>query len=161
MLANRMQFKVQWYGVFHPNQFGGVRQHSTEDTGVYLTHIVKTSWAKGLKTSMVAFDLTQFFPSLNHTALIAILRLLGFPPEVCNFFQSYLVGHAMSYSWNGEMSDKMPADIGVGQGSAESPILSTLYLVPVMRIFEKCIRAAITTLMSYVNNGSLIVQSRT
>src|SRR5437879_3793507 len=31
MLANQMQFEVQKYGIFHPNQFRGVRQHSTED----------------------------------------------------------------------------------------------------------------------------------
>src|SRR5205807_2389818 len=66
MLANRMQFEAQKHSIFHPNQFGGIRQHSTEDAGVFLTHIVRAGWAKGLKTSVVAFDLAQFFPSVNH-----------------------------------------------------------------------------------------------
>src|SRR5437660_725839 len=41
MLANRLQFEAQKFSIFHPNQFGGVRQHSTEDAGIYLTHIVR------------------------------------------------------------------------------------------------------------------------
>jgi hypothetical protein len=53
----------------------------------------------------------------------------------------------------------MRADVGVGQGSALSPILSALYLVPVMHIFEQRIAVGQCTLISYVNDGSLIVQS--
>lgn len=49
MLANQMQLEAQKHSIFHPNQFGGVHQHSTEDVGVYLMHIVKAGWAKGLK----------------------------------------------------------------------------------------------------------------
>jgi hypothetical protein len=33
MLSNRLQFEAAEHGVLHPNQFGGVRQNSTKDTG--------------------------------------------------------------------------------------------------------------------------------
>jgi hypothetical protein len=45
-----------------------------EDAGVFLTHLIHAGWMKGLKTSMVAFDIMQFFPLLNHTLLINILK---------------------------------------------------------------------------------------
>jgi hypothetical protein len=64
MLSNRPQFEAAEHGVLHPNQFGGFRQNSTEDAGCFLTHIVHAGWHAKLKTSMVAFDLAQFFPSL-------------------------------------------------------------------------------------------------
>lgn len=48
MLANRMQFEAIRFGLLDPNQFGGVQQHSTEDAGVYLTHIVKARKQFGL-----------------------------------------------------------------------------------------------------------------
>ena len=52
--------------IFHPNQLSGVRQRSTEDAGLFLTHLVRAGWTTGLKTSVLAFDVAQFFPSLNH-----------------------------------------------------------------------------------------------
>ena len=89
-----------------------------------MTHYVRAGWARGLKTSVVAFDLAQFFPSLNHEVLLAIIRKLGFPQNVITFFESYLVGRRTVYSWNAFRSDPRQADVGVGQGSALSPVLS-------------------------------------
>ena len=59
MIANCLQFEAAKEGILHPCRFGGVRQNSTEDAGIYLTHLVHAGWAKGLKTSMVTFDLAQ------------------------------------------------------------------------------------------------------
>jgi len=86
------------YNIVDPNQFGGIRQRSTEDAGLYLTHLVCTGWARGLKTSVIAVDIAQFFSSINHDALMAILRKQGFLPLVVNFFASYLVGRSTSYT---------------------------------------------------------------
>jgi retron-type reverse transcriptase len=73
-VSNRIQFDCVKHGVFQSNQFGGIMQRSTKDAGLYLTHLVKAGWARGLKTSVIAFDIAQFFPSLNHDMLMAILR---------------------------------------------------------------------------------------
>jgi len=73
MLSNRIQHDMIAYDIVDPNQFGGICQRSTEDAGLYLTHLVRTGWAQGLKTSVIAFDIAQFFPSINHDALMAIL----------------------------------------------------------------------------------------
>jgi hypothetical protein len=91
MLSNRLQFEAAEHGVLHPNQFGGVHQNSTKDAGCFLTHIVQAGWRAKLKTSMVAFDLAQFFPFINHDVLLSILDKQGFAPEVVVFFKSYLV----------------------------------------------------------------------
>ncbi|KDR64959.1 hypothetical protein GALMADRAFT_82479, partial [Galerina marginata CBS 339.88] len=137
MISNRIQFDSVKHDVFHPNQVGGVRQRSTEDAGLYLTHIVRAGWAKGLKTSVLAFDLAQFFPSINHDVLLAVLPKLGFPPNVVKFFASYLVGRSTQYAWNAFVSPHRSADVGVGQGSALSPVLSALTLTLIMRLFEQ------------------------
>jgi hypothetical protein len=52
-----------------------------------------------LKTSMVAFDLAQFFPSINHDVLLSILDKQGFMPAVVAFFKSYLVKQFTHYTW--------------------------------------------------------------
>jgi hypothetical protein len=91
MLSNRLQFEAPEHGVLHPNQFGGVCQNSTKDAGCFLTHVIHAGWHAKLKISVVAFDLAQLFPSINHDVLLSILDKQGFAPEVVAFFRSYLV----------------------------------------------------------------------
>jgi hypothetical protein len=157
MLSNRLQFEAAKHEVLHPNQFGGVCQNSTKDTGCFLTHIVCAGWHAKLKTSVVAFDLAQFFPSINHDVLLSILDKQGFAPEVVAFFRSYLVDRFTRYAWDNELSPEFPSSVGVVQGSALSPILSALCLAPLLKEFEHRVRVVV--LISYVNNGTIIVQS--
>jgi hypothetical protein len=113
-LSNRLQFEAAEHGVLHPNQFGGVFQNSAEDAGCFLTHIVQAGWRAKLKTSMVAFDLAQFFPSINHDILLSILDKQGFTPEVVAFFKSYLVNQFTCYAWDNDLSLDFPLSVGVG-----------------------------------------------
>ncbi len=116
MIANHLQFDAVKVGVFHPNQLGSMIQQSTEDAGLILTHIVHVGWAKGLKTSVVMFDIVQFFPSLNHNLLVKLFCKQGFAPELICFFVNYLVNQQTCYCWNTFVSDPLQADVGVGQG---------------------------------------------
>jgi hypothetical protein len=70
IISTWLQFDSVKFGVFHSNQLGGIQQRSTEDAGLFLTHLVKAGWAQGLKMSVVAFDIAQFFPLLNHEMLM-------------------------------------------------------------------------------------------
>jgi hypothetical protein len=51
-------------------------------------------------------------------------------PEVVVFFKSYLVDQFTCYAWDDNLSPEFPSSIGVGQGSALSPILLALCLAP-------------------------------
>jgi len=74
------------------------------------------------------FNISQFFPSLNHKLLVLILEKAGFDPRVSTFFANYLAKRRTSYTWNTFSSPMFDVNIGVGQGSALSPILSSLSL---------------------------------
>ena len=41
MVARQLQFDAVKYGILHSNQLEGVAQQSTEDAGVFLTHLVQ------------------------------------------------------------------------------------------------------------------------
>jgi hypothetical protein len=159
MLSNRLQFEAAKHGVLHPDQFGVVCQNSTNNAGCFLTHVVQAGWCAKLKTSMVAFDLAQFFPSINHDGLLSILHKQGFAPGVVMFFKSYLVNQFTCYTWDDDLSPEFPSSIGVGQGSALSPILSALCLAPLLKEFERRVHVAV--LISYVDDSAIIVQSDT
>ena len=116
---------------------GGLKFKSTIDARVALTHIVRSGWAKGKTTSTLAFDISQFFPFLNHHLLTLILEKIGLEPRVSSFFTNYLVKRKTNYVWNDLLSPDFKINIGVGQGSALSPILSALYLTLFLYILEK------------------------
>jgi len=50
----------------HLSQLGELKFKSTTDAGVALTHIAHLGWVKNKMTSTLTFDISQFFPSLNH-----------------------------------------------------------------------------------------------
>jgi len=41
----------------HPNQLRGLKQHSTTNTDLFLTHLIHTSWVTGLHMSTLVFDI--------------------------------------------------------------------------------------------------------
>jgi len=132
VIAERLQFIVVSNNFIHPSQLRGLKSKSTINAGVALTHIVWSGWTKGRNTSTLAFDIAQFFPSLNHHFLILVLEKAGLDSKVSNFFASYLIQRSTKYSWNNLSSPSFDINVGVGQGSTLSPILSTLYISPVM-----------------------------
>jgi len=107
------------------------------DAGIVLTHIVHSEWVKGKSTSSLAFNISQFFLSLNHKLLTLIIEKVGLDPKVTSFFANYLVKRKTSYVWNDFSSPSFEVNVGVGQGSALSSILSALYLTPFLYILEK------------------------
>jgi len=160
MISNHLQLDMIKFDLVHPNQVGGVCQRSTEDAGLFLTHLVCTGWAKGKKTSVVAFDIAQFFSSLNHAMLLAILWKQGFLSVVTKFFASYLVDRFTAYMWGLFCSGPCQADIGVGQGSALLPVLSALYIAPVMKLYHMNPVSLKISLLSFVDDGTVAAQSK-
>ena len=162
VIAERIQFTVTANDFIHPSQLGSLKFKSTADAGITLTHIVQSGWVKGKSTSTLAFDISQFFPSLNHCLLVLILEKAGLNPKVTNFFANYLVRRSTKYLWNEFLSPSFMVDVGVGQGSALSPILSTLYLSPLIYILEKrCKNLNLPiSILSFIDDGLFIVQNK-
>ena len=163
VITERVQFIVAKNNFIHLCQLGRLKYKSTIDVGVALTHIVRLGWTKGKITSTLAFDISQFFPSLNYHLLTSILYKAGLEPKVVMFFANYLVQRKTNYIWNNLQSPDFEVNIGVGQGSALSPILSTLYLTPFFYILEKrLLNLNISiSMLSFVDNRLIIAQNRT
>jgi len=160
--VERLQFIVVHNNFIHPSQLGGLKFKSTTDAGVALTHIVQSGWSKGKSSSSLTFDISQFFPSLNHNLLSRILDKAGFDSKVMSFFANYLVSRRTKYMWNDFSFPQFDINVGVSQGSALSPILSSLYLSLFLYILEnmlKNLRIPVSILF-FVDNGLIIAQNK-
>ena len=132
------------------------------DADIALMHIIHLGWVKNLSTSTLAFDIAQFFPSLNYYLLSLILEKVGFDLWVVKFFSNYLISRKTHYFWNSFTSPSFDVNVGVGQGSALSPILSALYLSSFLHILEnhlKILKIPIS-ILSFIDNSLLIAQSK-
>jgi len=83
-------------------------------------------------------------------------------PKVTDFFANYLAQRSTKYLWNDLSSPFFEVNIRVCQGSVLFPILSTLYLSPLLYILEnrlKNLNIPISILF-FVDDGLFIVQNK-
>ena len=97
VIGKRLQFQVTSNNFIHPSQLGSLKFKSTIDAGIALTYIIHSGWVKNISTSTLAFDIAQFFLSLNYHLLTRILKKAGLDNHVVNFFANYLVGRKTNY----------------------------------------------------------------
>ena len=130
VIGDRFQFHMMSNNFIHQSQLGRLKFKFTSDAGVALTYFIHMGQVKNFSTNTLAFDIFQFFPSL-------ILEKVEFDIHVIKFFSNYLVERKTHYFWNNFSFPYFNINIGVGQGSALSPILSALYLSPFLHTLEK------------------------
>ena len=125
-------------------------------------HIIQPGWTKNKSTSTLAFNISQFFLSLNHRLLMQIICIAGLDTQVVNFFSNYLIDRKTNYLWNSFSSPIFNINVGVGQGSALSPILSALYLSSFLYILEKWLKnlKIPISIISFIDDGLLISQDK-
>jgi len=162
MIGEHLQFLMISNNFIHLCQLGGLKQRFTTNVRVALTHFICSGWVKNLSTSMLAFDIFQFFPFLNHQLLSLIMDKAGLDYKVSTFFKNYLVRRKTKYLWNDFLSPLCSVDVGVGQGSALSLMLSSLYLSSIFHILEKCLKILKIpiSIISFVDNGLFISQNK-
>ena len=99
---------------------------------------------------------------VNHRLLVLILEKAGLDAKVTNFFANYLIQRSTNYLWNNLSSPSFEVNVGVSQGSTLSPILSTLYLSPLIYIIEKKFENLNLpiSILSFVDNGLFVVQNK-
>lgn len=136
-ISKRLQVQAIFSAFIYPNQVEELKQRSSVNTGLYLTHLIYTGWIKNIHTSILVFDVTQFFLSLNHQLLLIILDKVGFDMNISHFFLNYLINRSTQYVWNNFTSPSFRTDIDVGQRSALSLVFLALYITPIFHIFQK------------------------
>ena len=162
VIGDRLQFHMISNNFIYQSQLGGLKFKSTSNMGIMLTHFICMGWVRNLLTSILAFDISQFFLSLNYWLLTLILGKVDLDPRVVKFFSNYLVGGRTQYFWNSFSSLFFNVNIGVDQGLALSPILSAIYLTSFLHILEKHLKILKIpiSILFFVDNSLLVAQSK-
>ena len=89
MIAKRLQYDGIAHGLFHKGQFGGIQKHSTMDVGIVLMDMISEARDRGLFMTVLAVDIAQFFPSIQHNVMVKLLIKQGFSDKTANLIGSF------------------------------------------------------------------------
>ena len=97
VIGEHLQFQSISNNFIYPSQLDGLKQRPTANIGIALAYFICMGWVRNIITSTLAFDIVQFFSSLNYCLLPHILSKAGFDPKVKYFFSNYLVRRKNQY----------------------------------------------------------------
>jgi len=104
VISKRLQTQSITLNFVHPNQLGGLKQHLTTNANIFLTYLIHSEWVKDFQINTLAFDIAQFFLSLNHQLLSLILNKASLNMRISTFFFNYLINRKTQYMWNNFVS---------------------------------------------------------
>ncbi|EUC56479.1 reverse transcriptase from mobile element jockey protein, partial [Rhizoctonia solani AG-3 Rhs1AP] len=156
VIANRLIFEAGKFDLIPQSQFGGRDLTSCTDAGLCLMHDIRTLWAKGKYVSLLTMDVSGYFNNIDHARLTYTLDRLGYANEICQWISSYLTNRTAQPKVDNVLCDPIALpSVGVPQGSPLSPILSSLYSIPLL-----CsIQDTNAHTFAYIDDFSILVYS--
>ncbi|KAG9088664.1 hypothetical protein FRC06_001931, partial [Ceratobasidium sp. 370] len=133
IITSRILFEVGKHNLVPFSQFGGRDASSCTDAGLAMVHDIQSFWKNAEKTSLLTLDIKGYFNNINHARLLRNMSTLGFSEPLCNWLRSYLSDRTVQIRIDSHLCAPVSiAPVGVPQGSPLSPILSTIYTLPLL-----------------------------
>lgn len=126
-------------GILPPQQSAFRQNHSTTTVCVAVLDDILRELDEGNNTALVMLDMTKAFDTLEHSLIIAKLRLYGFDDVLVSWFASYL-SHRRQYVRLDDFHSSGLREVssGVPQGSILGPILFNLYIADLSQVIKHC-----------------------
>jgi len=123
-----------------------------------MVHTVQTCVKSSHIAALLLFDIQGFFNNLHVGRLVHVFRLLGFALSLCDWVRSFLTNCRITLSLNGEPLLEVVLNHGTPQGSPLSPILSAIYILPLLCLTEAW---QFRSMSSYVDDGAIVATGTT
>jgi hypothetical protein len=111
-----------------PNQFGFRTRNQTTHVVHSLLNTVAENAINNHCTIATFIDLSKAFDCLQYDKLYKKMEGLNFADSTINWFKSYLSDRKQCVAVEGELSDWLPMELGVPQGSILGPVLFLMYI---------------------------------
>jgi hypothetical protein len=124
VVAERISYAVETYGLLPANHFGARKQRSAEQALLLLQERIYTAWRSKKVVSLVSFDVKGAYNGVYKDRLLQRLAARGIPPDLVNWIGAFCSERTATIVVNGQASAVRELEqAGLPQGSPLSPIL--------------------------------------
>jgi hypothetical protein len=124
VVAERISFAVETYGLLPTNHFGAKKQRSAERALLLLQERIYTAWRGRKVVSLVSFDVKGVYNGVYKDRLLQWFMARGILSQVVNWVNAFCSGRTATIVVNGQASEVSELEqAGLPQGSPLSPIL--------------------------------------
>ena len=113
--------------IFHPNLHGYRKNRSTQTALVQMYDRWVKAAAVGQVSGVVLLDLSAAFDLVDPTILLAKLKIYGVGEDVLHWVESYLTDRQQGVWIDHVLSEFLPCEVGVPQGSILGPLLFLIF----------------------------------
>lgn len=129
LIKNQIMEHLNLNSLIAHRQSGFRSMHSTTTALLKISDDIKRALDKKMIAVLILLDFTKAFDSVVHKLLCDKLQLqFSFDESAVNLIMDYLSGRMQAVSIDGVMSDYLPVNRGLPQGSVLGPILFLLFI---------------------------------
>ncbi|CUA77651.1 RNA-directed DNA polymerase from mobile element jockey [Rhizoctonia solani] len=133
VITKRLIHEAGSHNIIPHAQFGGRDITSCTDAGLCMIHDIKAQHLRKKAVTLLTLDVSGYFNNVDHSHLIYTMKRLGYTSQICNWLKSYLSHRTAQFCIDGTLCPHIQLPpVGIPQGSPLSPILSSLYSIPLL-----------------------------
>ena len=149
IVAKIIYGKMAKYMLVPTTQFEGRNASSTLDAGLMLLHDIQATHKSKMRAGLLLFNIQGYLDHINHDRLITVFKDLGFAPELTSWLKSFL---RVQLKFNGKTSDPFDFTVDTPQGSPVSPVLSTIFTLPLLHKMKEWTNSSLGI---YIDDGAI------
>ncbi|OBS15371.1 hypothetical protein FPOA_13812 [Fusarium poae] len=124
VIADRISYAVETFGLLPTNHFGGRKQRSAEQALLLLQEHIYKAWRNRKVLSLISFDVKGAYNGVFKDRLLQRLEARGIPKGLVKWIDAFCSNRSATIVVNGYTSERRELpQAGLPQGSPLSPVL--------------------------------------